>query len=105
MTVLCQLEKIIVSKCDVIREKGPTIQKWKFTRRTIKEIKTTPNAFKDSFSIIHILQNNVDEKFPIAHHERSIHKLMELRIIRKLIFWIVGPFSRIASQMAPRLAP
>ena len=42
--------------------KGPTIQKWKFTRRAIKEIKIAPNTFKDSFSIIHILQNDVDKK-------------------------------------------
>ena len=50
-------EKATVSHtalCDAIREKGPTIQKWKFTRRTIKETAAALNAFKDFFSIIHI---------------------------------------------------
>ena len=67
------------------------IQKWKFTRRAIEEIKTAPNAFKDFFSIIQILQNDVDKKFLIAPHERSVQKLIESRIIRPSIFWIVGP--------------
>ena len=62
--------------CDAIREKGSTIQKLEFTRRAIEEIKAALNAFKDSFSIIHILQNNVDKKFLIALHERSIQKLI-----------------------------
>ena len=30
------------------------------------------NAFKDFFSIIQISQNNVDKKFLIAPHERSV---------------------------------
>ena len=80
------------SICDAIREKGPTIQEWKFIRRAIEEIETAPNAFKDSFSIIHILQNNVDKKILIAPYERSVHKLTESRIIRQSIFWIVGSF-------------
>ena len=41
--------------CDVIRENGPTMQKWKFTQRGIEEIAAALNTFKDSFSIIHIL--------------------------------------------------
>ena len=52
-----------------------------------------------TFSIIHILQNNVDKQFLIAPHERSVQKLIESRIIRKSIFLIVDPFSRIASHI------
>ena len=51
-----------------------------------KDIKAAPDAFKDSFSIIHILQNNVDKKFLIAPDERSVQKLIESGIIRKSIF-------------------
>ena len=89
--------------CDAIREKGPTIQNWKFTRRAIEEIAAALNAFKDFFSIIHLSQNNVDKTFLIAAHERSIEKLIESRIIRKSIFWIVGPFSRIGSHISSSL--
>ena len=39
------------------------------------------------------------KKILIAPYERSIQKLIKSRIIRKSIFRIVGPFSRIASQM------
>ena len=85
--------------CVANREKGSMIQKWKFTRRAIEERVAAPNAFKDSFSIIYILQNNVNKKFLIALHKRSVQKLIESRIIRKSIFWIVGPFSRIALHM------
>ena len=54
----------------------------------------------NSFSIIiYILQNNVDKKILIAPDERSVQKLIESRIIRKSIFCIVGPFSRIASHI------
>ena len=35
--------------CDAIREKGPTIQKRKFTRRAIEETAAPLNAFKDFF--------------------------------------------------------
>ena len=51
-----------------------------------------------SFSIIHILQNNVDKKILISPYEKSVQKLIESRIIQKSIFWIVGPFFRIASH-------
>ena len=78
--------------CDAIREKGHTIQTWKFTRRAIEQIKVALNAFKDSFLMIHILQNNVDKKFLFAPHGRSVQKLIESRKIRKSIFWIVVPF-------------
>ena len=84
--------------CDAIWEKGPTIEKWKFIRRVIEEIAAAPNAFQDSFSVIYILQNNLD-KILIAPHERSVQKVVESRIIRKSIFLILGPFSRIASHM------
>ena len=68
------------------------IQKWKFTRRAMEEIKAALNAFKDSFSIIYILQYNLNKTFLIATHERSVQKFKESRIIRKSILWIVGPF-------------
>ena len=47
----------------------------------LKNRAAAPNTFKDSFSIIHILQNNVDKKFVIAPHERSVKKLIESRRI------------------------
>ena len=62
---------------DAIRNKGPTIQKSKFTRRAIEKIVAAPNAFKDCFLIIDILQNNVNTKFLIALHARSVQKLIE----------------------------
>ena len=57
------------------------------------------NTFKDSFLIIDILWNNVDKKFVISPHERSVQKITESRLIRKSMFWIVGPVSRIASHI------
>ena len=71
--------------CDAIREKRPTIQKWKFRRRAIEEIAAALNAFKDSFSIIQI---NVDNKFLIVAHETSIQKLIESRILSILFKFI-----------------
>ena len=65
----------------------------------LKKSKPAPNALEDCFSIIHILQKNVDKKFLISPHERPVQKLIESRIVRKSIFWIEGPFSRIASHM------
>ena len=66
----------------------------------LKNRAAAPNAFKESFSIIYILQNNVDKKCLFAPHEILVQKLIESRIIRKLFFWIVGPFTRIASHMS-----
>ena len=46
-----------------------------------EEIAAALSALKDSFSIIHNLQNNVGKKFLIAPHERSDQKLIESHII------------------------
>ena len=76
------------------------IEKRKFTQQAMEDIKSALNTFKDFFSIIHILHNNVDKQCLIAPHDKSAQKLIELRNIRKSIFWIVGPFSQMASHMA-----
>ena len=72
------------------------MQKWKFTQRGIEEI---PEHVQRLFFYNSYLAYNVDKQFLIALHERSVQKLIESHIIRKSIFWIVGPFSRIASHM------
>ena len=47
----------------------------------------------------HILQNNVDKKFLVAPHERSVQKLIESRIIRKSIFWIASHINQVQVSM------
>ena len=55
-----------------MRERGPTIEKGKFTRLAIEEIKTRCEHVQKLFFKIYILQNYVDKKFLIEPHKRSV---------------------------------